>query len=181
MGRAMTPRVYTAERSSDPRVEARGARAHQHGVRLFIDAEESWVQCTIDQLAYDMMAKYNQEKAIVWNTYQLYRHDRLEALQAAHQAATSAGYYFGVKLVRCAYMEKEARVAKQRSQQNPINPTKQATDDLYNEALRYCVQHADRISTCAGTHSEDSSLMPTPLMQAANTAPNDPPLWFPPP
>jgi proline dehydrogenase len=154
------------------------ARAHQHGVRLFVDAEESWFQHTIDLLAYDMMAKYNQEKAIVWNTYQLYRHDRLKALKTAHQTATETGYYFGVKLVRGAYMEKEARVAKQRGQQNPINPTKQATDDLYEEALRYCVQHIDRISTCAGTHNEASSLLLTQLMQEAHIAPSDPRVWF---
>ncbi|WP_310394306.1 proline dehydrogenase family protein [Hymenobacter sp.] len=160
------------------RVEAICARAHQHGVRLFVDAEESWFQRTIDLLAYDMMAKYNRETAIVWNTYQLYRHDRLEALMAAHDTAAEAGYYIGAKLVRGAYMEKEARVAKQRGQQNPINPTKQATDELYNETLRYCVQHIDRISICAGTHNEDSSLLLTQLMQQAGLVPGDPRVWF---
>ena len=177
-GQLLTADEEAAHTRAVARVEALCARAHQHGVRLFVDAEESWFQHTIDLLAYDMMAKYNQEKAIVWNTYQLYRHDRLEALKTAHQTATETGYYFGVKLVRGAYMEKEARVAKQRGQQNPINPTKQATDDLYEEALRYCVQHIDRISTCAGTHNEASSLLLTQLMQEAHIAPSDPRVWF---
>ena len=177
-GQLLTADEETAHTRAVARVEALCARAHQHGVRLFVDAEESWFQHTIDLLAYDMMAKYNQEKAIVWNTYQLYRHDRLKALKTAHQTATETGYYFGVKLVRGAYMEKEARVAKQRGQQNPINPTKQATDDLYEEALRYCVQHIDRISTCAGTHNETSSLLLTQLMQEAHIAPSDPRVWF---
>ena len=177
-GQLLTAAEEAAHGRAVARVEALCARAHQHGVRLFIDAEESWFQHTIDQLAYDMMARYNQEKAIVWNTYQLYRHDRLEALQAAHRAAEAGGYYFGVKLVRGAYLEKEARVARQRNQPNPINPTKQATDDLYDEALRYCVEHVERISTCAGTHNEASSLLLTELMQQAGLAPGDPRLWF---
>jgi proline dehydrogenase len=177
-GQALTPAEENAHQRAVARVEAICARAHQHGIRLFIDAEESWFQHTIDLLTYDMMAKYNREKAIVWNTYQLYRHDRLDALKEARDAGAEAGYYIGAKLVRGAYMEKEARVAKQRGYQNPINSTKQATDDLYDEALRYCVQHIDRISICAGTHNEASSLLLTQLMQEAGLAPNDPRIWF---
>ncbi|MDO7874041.1 proline dehydrogenase family protein [Hymenobacter sp. ASUV-10] len=160
------------------RVDALCARTHQYGIRLFVDAEESWFQQTIDELTYDMMAKYNREKAIVWNTYQLYRHDRLDALKAAHDAAEKAGYYIGAKLVRGAYMEKEARVAKQRNYATPINPSKQATDDLYDETLRYCVAHLDRISICAGTHNEASSLLLTQLMKKAGIAPQDERVWF---
>ena len=177
-GQLLTPAEEAAHNRALARVEALCARAFKHGVRLFIDAEESWFQHTIDLLAYDMMAKYNREKAIVWNTYQLYRHDRLDALKQAHDHAAEAGYYLGAKLVRGAYMEKEARVAKQRGQQNPINPTKQATDDLYDESLRYCVEHIDRIAFCAGTHNEASSLLLTQLMQQAGLAPGDPRAWF---
>jgi proline dehydrogenase len=177
-GKLLTAEEEAAHSRAVARVDALCARAHQYGIRLFVDAEESWFQHTIDLLAYDMMAKYNRETAIVWNTYQLYRHDRLDALKAAHDAAAEAGYFIGAKLVRGAYMEKEARVAKQRGQQNPINPTKQATDDLYDESLRYCIEHIDRISICAGTHNEASSLLLTQLMQQANLAPNDPRVWF---
>ena len=177
-GQFLTAAEEAAHNRAIARVEALCARAHQHGVRLFVDAEESWFQHTIDLLAYNMMAKYNRESAIVWNTYQLYRHDRFDALKAAHDTAAEAGYYLGAKLVRGAYMEKEARVANQRGYPNPINPTKQATDDLYDESLRYCVQHIDRISLCAGTHNEASSLLLTQLMQQAGLAPNDPRAWF---
>ena len=177
-GQLLTSAEEAAHSRALARVEALCARAHQHGVRLFIDAEESWFQHTIDLLTYDMMAKYNRETAIVWNTYQLYRHDRLDALKQAHDHAAEAGYYVGAKLVRGAYMEKEARVAKQRGQSTPINPTKQATDDLYDESLRYCLDHVDRISFCAGTHNEASSLHLTQLMQQAGLAPGDPRVWF---
>nr|WP_317239230.1 proline dehydrogenase family protein [Hymenobacter sp. 5516J-16] len=80
--------------------------------------------------------------------------------------------------MRGAYMEKEGRVASQQGRMNPINPSKQATDDLYNEALRYCIEHVDRISICAGTHNEASSLLLTELMQEHNLRPNDPRVWF---
>ena len=177
-GTPLAPAEQTAFERGRQRLDALCASAHQHGVRLFVDAEESWFQHTIDDLAEAMMQRYNQERAIVWNTYQLYRHDRLEALQAAHDRAVQGQYYLGVKLVRGAYMEKEARVAQQRGHQNPINPTKQATDDLYNESLRYCIQHIDRISLCAGTHNEASSLLLTELMQQAGLAPGDERVWF---
>lgn len=160
------------------RVNAICARAHQYGVRVFIDAEESWFQDTIDQLAYQMMRRYNHESAIVWNTYQLYRHDRLEALEASAAEAAAGHYHIGAKLVRGAYMEKEARTASAQSRPTPINPSKQATDALYDEALRYCIDHIDHISVCAGTHNEASSLLLTQLIQQAGLRPNDPRVWF---
>ncbi|RZL09710.1 MAG: proline dehydrogenase, partial [Hymenobacter sp.] len=154
------------------------ASAHARGVRLFVDAEESWIQHSIDELAETMMRRYNQERAIVWNTYQLYRHDRLDAYQFAYEQAAQGGYYLGAKLVRGAYMEKEARIAQQRGLPTPINPSKQHTDDLYDEALRYSIAHLDRISLCAGTHNEASSLLLTQLMAEAGIAPQDERVWF---
>jgi len=177
-GKALTPAEQNSFEKTKKRINAICARAHQYGVRVFVDAEESWFQDTIDQLAYEMMQRYNRESAIVWNTYQLYRHDRLEAIEKAYDAAVAGGYYLGGKLVRGAYMEKEGRVATQQGRPNPINPTKAATDDLYNEALRYCVRHADRISICAGTHNEASSLLLTELMQEQGLRPGDPRIWF---
>jgi proline dehydrogenase len=177
-GAALTPTEQATFDRGRERLDALCASAHKHGVRLFVDAEESWFQHTIDDLAEEMMRRYNDERAIVWNTYQLYRHDRLDALKAAHDRAAQGSYYLGVKLVRGAYMEKEARVAQQRGYQNPINPSKQATDALYDESLRYCVQHIDRISLCAGTHNEASSMLLTQLMAQAGLAPGDERVWF---
>ncbi|GGG59188.1 proline dehydrogenase family protein [Hymenobacter glacieicola] len=177
-GTALSPAEQASFERTKKRINAICARAHQYGVRVFVDAEESWFQETIDQLAYEMMQRYNRESAIVWNTYQLYRHDRLDAIKKAYDDAVRGGYYLGGKLVRGAYMEKEGRVASQQGRTNPINPTKQATDDLYNEALRYCIEHVDRISICAGTHNEASSLLLTELMQEHNLRPNDSRVWF---
>lgn len=178
VGTPLTPVEEASFERTKKRINAICARAHQYGVRVFVDAEESWFQETIDQLTYDMMRRYNRESAIVWNTYQLYRHDRFEALQQAYADAEQNGYYLGVKLVRGAYMEKESRIAAQQGRQNPINPSKQATDDLYNEALRFCVAHINRISLCAGTHNESSSLLLTELMQEHGLRPGDQRVWF---
>ena len=153
-------------------------RAHGYGVRVFIDAEESWFQDTIDQLTYEMMARYNQEKAIVYNTYQLYRHDRLDVLKQDYAAAVAGNYHIGAKLVRGAYMEKEARVAQEKGYVNPINPSKEATDLLFNQALAFCVEHLDKIAICAGTHNEDSCYYLIDLMAKRQLDKADPRIYF---
>ena len=177
-GEALSEGESAAFERGRQRLDALCASAHERGVRLFVDAEESWLQHTIDELAEGMMRRYNQEQPIVWNTYQLYRHDRLEVLEAAYHRAATAGYFLGVKLVRGAYMEKEARVARQRNLATPINASKQATDDLYDEALRFTIAHLDRMALCAGTHNEASSLLLTQLMAEAGVAPHDQRVWF---
>ncbi|SFG41352.1 proline dehydrogenase family protein [Pontibacter chinhatensis] len=165
------------ERGRD-RVNEICKRCHDRDVRVFIDAEESWIQETIDNLTYEMMALYNKEKANIYNTYQLYRHDRLDVLKRDFENAVKGGYYLGAKLVRGAYMEKERKIAEQEGYPSPINPTKQATDDLFNNALRFCIAHIDRISFCNGTHNEDSCYLLLELMEEHNIAPNDPRVYF---
>ena len=177
-GQPLTVLEKQAYERAQQRVDELCRRAHDRNVRIFVDAEESWFQATIDDIARDMMRRYNQQRPIVWNTYQLYRHDRLDALQADYEQGKREGYLVGAKLVRGAYMEKEARVAQQRGYQNPINPTKQATDDLYDEALRFSVQHLDHLAICAGTHNEASSRLLTELLAEAGLAPGDERVWF---
>lgn len=152
--------------------------AHQLNVRVFMDAEESWIQTAIDDLCTAMMEKFNGEKAIVYNTVQLYRHDRLSYLKEAHEKAAASGYYLGLKLVRGAYMEKERERAKQLNQPSPIQRDKNDSDNDYDEALHYCVANLDRIAICAGTHNEKSSLLLTQLMEANNIAPQDERIYF---
>ncbi|MHC2991267.1 proline dehydrogenase [Pontibacter sp. HJ8] len=160
------------------RVNAICKRCHEADVRVFVDAEESWFQETIDNLAYEMMALYNKQKAIVYNTYQLYRHDRLDAIRQDYENAVAQGYILGVKPVRGAYMEKERKRAQEQGYPSPINPTKNASDELYDNALRFCVQHLDRIAICAGTHNENSSYLLMELMEEYGIAPNDERVYF---
>lgn len=141
---------------------------------IFIDAEESWIQDTIDQLAEDMMLLYNTKKAIVYNTAQLYRHDRLAYIKAAHERASNGGYYFGVKLVRGAYMEKERTRAEEMGYPSPIQASKKNTDQDFDAALVYCIANIDRIAICAGTHNEQSSALLTQLIDENGIDHQDP-------
>lgn len=160
------------------RVNAICKRCYEANVRVFVDAEESWIQETIDNLTYEMMELYNKEKAIVYNTYQLYRHDRLDAIKRDHENAMKGGYYLGGKLVRGAYMEKERKRASEQGYQDPINLSKKASDELFNNAVRYCVEHIDRIAICAGTHNENSCYHLMELMKQHNIAPGDERVYF---
>ncbi|RAU82270.1 proline dehydrogenase family protein [Pontibacter arcticus] len=165
------------ERGRD-RVNAICKRCYEANVRVFVDAEESWIQETIDNLTYEMMELYNKEKAIVYNTYQLYRHDRLDAIKRDYDNAVKGGYYLGGKLVRGAYMEKERKRASEQGYQDPINLSKKASDELFDNAVRYCVEHIDRIAICAGTHNENSCYHLMELMKQHNIAPGDERVYF---
>ena len=132
---------------------------------VFIDAEESWIQPAIDGLAAEMMQKFNTKMPLIYNTIQLYRHDRLAYLKASHTHATKNGYMLGVKLVRGAYIEKERKRAENLGYPSPIQPTKAATDADYDAALEFCVQNIANIAICAGTHNQESTELLTQLMQ----------------
>lgn len=152
--------------------------AHQKGVYLLIDGEETWIQGTIDTWVYEMMKKYNQQKAFIINTYQLYCKAALPNLKKAYQQALEEGYFLGAKLVRGAYMEKEAARAEKLGYPNPIQPNKKATDQDYNEALKFCVEKRDRILLYAGTHNEESCQYLTQLMNQHGITPEDKNFYF---
>lgn len=130
--------------------------ANELGVKVMIDAEESWIQDTIDRVALEMMRKYNQEQAIVYNTYQLYRHDKLASLKADAAIASHEKFFLGAKLVRGAYMEKERKRALSMNYPSPIQADKESTDRDYDHALQFCISEIDLISFVAGTHNEQS-------------------------
>ncbi|MFN8406373.1 MAG: proline dehydrogenase family protein [Sphingobacteriaceae bacterium] len=148
------------EQAEFVRVEQRVDRicqiSHQKGVPTMIDAEESWIQQTIDRLAMDMMRKHNREKPLIYNTYQLYRSDKLASLKADISVAQNEGFILGAKIVRGAYLEKERKRAQQLNYPSPIHPTKQATDEAYDQAIDYCVAHISVVAFLAGTHNESS-------------------------
>ena len=138
--------------------------AFENGVPLFIDAEETWIQDAIDTIVRDMMRKYNKETAIVYNTLQMYRHDRLAFLHAEIEIARAEGFHYGVKLVRGAYMEKERLRAAEKGYPSPIQPDKITCDNDFNQALELVVKNIDSMALCSGSHNEKSALILTDLM-----------------
>jgi len=152
--------------------------AYNAHVPVFIDAEESWIQNAIDDLANEMMLQYNQEKAIVYNTFQLYRKDRLKYLEHSCQVACDKNYFLGAKLVRGAYMEKERKRALEKNYPSPIHSDKEACDKDYDAALKFCMEHIDKIAFCSGTHNEKSSLYLVRLMQEKNVDLSHPHIYF---
>lgn len=149
-----------------------------YNVGVLIDAEESWIQDPVDALTMQMMMQYNREKTYIFNTFQLYRHDRLQFLKDSHAMAAEHDFLLGAKLVRGAYMEKERERASKFNYPSPIQPDKQATDRDYNNALEYCMQHLERISMIVASHNEYSNLYTTQLMRQHHVAIDHPHVHF---
>ena len=171
-----------AEKSEWNRVVVRFEKvcqlAHDQNVALLIDAEESWMQDAADDLVTEMMRKYNKEKAIVFNTLQMYRWDRLDYLKKLHQQAQEQDFHIGMKLVRGAYMEKENARAQEKGYPTPICESKEATDRNYDAAVDYMMQHIDKMAIFAGTHNEESSYKLMELMQKESISSSDGRIWF---
>ena len=153
-------------------------RAYDTNVEVLIDGEESWMQDAADDLVAKMMAKYNKETAIVYNTLQCYRWDRLDYLKKLHLDAKAQGFKIGVKVVRGAYMEKERERALVNGYASPICKDKQATDNNFNEVMRYIFDNLEDISLFLGTHNEESSLLATTIMQEKGIDSSDKRIWF---
>ncbi len=160
------------------RVDTVCKAAYESGTPILIDAEESWIQQPVDDVIDAMMAKYNKENFIVYNTLQMYRHDRLEFLKASHAKALRSGYKLGMKLVRGAYMEKERERAEKLAYPSPIYPTKEATDDGYDQAQNYCIENINDIALLSGTHNEESMYQLVDLMDKHGLAKDDKRVYY---
>ena len=139
-------------------------------VQLYIDAEESWMQPAIDKVVMSAMLRYNHKRAVIVNTYQLYRHDRYEVLTNHFAQCRSRNVVFGAKLVRGAYMEKERRRAQAEGYASPINPTKAATDRDFDRAVEYCLDHIEHIEFVNASHNQRSAQMMVEGMAARGIA-----------
>ncbi|MPT30314.1 MAG: proline dehydrogenase [Chryseobacterium sp.] len=146
--------------------------------KVMVDAEETWMQDAADQLCEEMMEKYNKEKAIVWNTIQMYRTGRLEYMNAHLERAIEKGYFIGYKIVRGAYMEKERKRAEEQNYPDPIQPNKQATDDNYNAGIDFVMANLDKVSAFFGTHNEKSSELVMDKMKAKGLEHDNPHIYF---
>ncbi|EDM44573.1 proline dehydrogenase [unidentified eubacterium SCB49] len=154
------------------------AAAAECDIALLIDGEESWMQDAADDLCEQMMAKYNTEKALVYNTLQCYRWDRLDYLKEQHAKAKAGGYKLGYKVVRGAYMEKENDRAEEKGYPTPICESKTATDDNFNSVMKYIIDNLDDISLFLGSHNENSNYLALEVMSAKSLLKTDQRIWF---
>jgi len=152
--------------------------ADKAGVGFLVDAEETWIQDPVDALTMLMMNEYNKEKLVIYNTLQLYRHDRLAFLHQCYEAAKERNFLLAVKLVRGAYMEKERKRAEEKNYSSPIQPNKEATDKDYNEAVLFCIDHLDQVGVIVASHNEYSNLLATQLLDEKNLPHNHPHVHF---
>ena len=147
-------------------------------VSVLVDAEESWIQAAIDHMVNLLMRRYNQERAVVYNTFQMYRHDRLSFLTQSFDLARKHRYILGAKLVRGAYLEKERDRAAEKGYPSPINTSKEATDDLYNTAVKFCLEHYQQLAMINATHNVRSCQLMADLIREKNIPRNHPHLMF---
>jgi proline dehydrogenase len=160
------------------RIESIFKLGYELDIPVMIDAEESWYQVFLDDFVMEMMAKYNTEKAIVQNTYQMYRHDSVERIKQHHQMALDGGFRFGLKIVRGAYMEKERKRAADMGYEDPIQPNKEATDRDFDDITRYFIEHHKTIDFMVATHNEASSLLLAELIDEYKLPRNQPGISF---
>jgi proline dehydrogenase len=152
--------------------------ANAKRVGVFIDAEQSWIQDPIDVMTVLMMEKFNRGRVVVYNTLQMYRHDRIQFLKDCHEAAVQRDFILGTKLVRGAYMEKERKRAEQMGYPSPIQPDKESTDRDFNLAIQFCIDHLDRTALEVASHNEYSNLFTTQLLQQKQLPFNHPFVHF---
>ena len=175
---AWSPEQIAAWERVEARVSELCSEAARRGVRIMIDAEETWLQDAIDEVAEAQMKLHNAEGATVFTTAQLYRHDRLAYVQGLTERAREQGWVAGVKLVRGAYMEKERDVAAAEGRPSPIQPDKAATDRDFDAALDFALAHLDHLNIVCGTHNEASTARLAEGMLAAGLSPDDPRVAF---
>tara|TARA_B100001248_G_scaffold119178_1_gene89071 strand:- start:2106 stop:3269 length:1164 start_codon:yes stop_codon:yes gene_type:complete len=152
--------------------------AFKKDVRVLVDAEESWIQDAIDDIVLSMMMKYNKEKAIVYNTSQMYRHDRLNYLKTLHDEALRNNFFIGIKLVRGAYIEKENKRAKRNNYLSPICRSKELTDQNFNNGASYILSNLNKFSLFSGTHNEESIYKIINIMEVNKINKDDTNIWF---
>jgi proline dehydrogenase len=152
--------------------------ASEKNIGVLVDAEESWIQDPVDRLAIEMMEIFNKEKPVVYNTLQLYRHDRLAFLNLSYRISQQQNFFLAVKLVRGAYMEKERARALSKGVNSPIQPDKETTDDHYDKAVIFCIDNIENIACIVATHNEMSNMLAVELMEKKGLPFHHPHLHF---
>ena len=160
------------------RIEVCCAAAKKIGVKMLIDAEESWIQPAIDEIAESLMEKYNKKTPVIYTTLQMYRKDRMIYMKNLYNKATKRDFKVGIKLVRGAYIEKENLKAYKLGKPSPICESKELTDQNFNNGIDYMLSKLNIGSLFMGSHNEQSILRVTEWMSQNKISKNHPHIWF---
>ncbi|KAJ6634820.1 Proline dehydrogenase 1, mitochondrial [Pseudolycoriella hygida] len=162
--------------------------AEELDVRIMIDAEQTYFQPAISRITLEMMRKYNKEKAIVFNTYQCYLKEAYSEVCTDLEQAKRQNFFFGAKLVRGAYMEQERARASALGYADPINPSYEATTQMYHKTLTECLRRikilkdqgeaANRIGIMVASHNEDTVRFALQKMEEIGISPEDKVICF---
>jgi len=177
-GTALLPGESEEWKRVHQRIERICTAANEQNIMMLIDAEETWIQEPVNELTEKMMERFNKNRVIIFNTYQMYSSGTLDFLKDSMDKASAKGYLLGAKIVRGAYMEKERARAAKMGYPDPIQPNKEATDRDYDLAIAFCLEHIDRLALFIGTHNESSCLDAVRLMQAHHISAGCPNVYF---
>lgn len=154
---ALTPNEQIAFARTERRLDMICKAAAEANITVYLDAEESWLQQPMDELAEKMMLRYNERRAVVFNTLQMYRTDRVAYLTDLIKRSEGYDVVLGIKIVRGAYLEKEQERAAAHNYPSPVFTVKADTDRNFDKAIDICLQHLHRVELCAATHNEAST------------------------
>ena len=160
------------------RVDLLCKTANEYQVGILFDGEETWMQDAADGLIRDMMLKYNKTQAIIVNTVQCYRKDRLDYITALYEDARENNFIVGAKIVRGAYMEKERERAAKMGYESPICDDKPATDVMFDSVMRFILDRLDVIKLFIGTHNEQSTLEAMQILEEKGIPSSSKDVWF---
>lgn len=141
------------------RVRKLATLAKELDVNMMIDAEHSYFQPAIDNVAITLMKEFNTEKPVIFSTYQMYLVDSEWRLHTDLIRAKQGNYFFAAKLVRGAYMELERYRAKLSKYDDPIHPSKEHTDDNYNRNVENVVKlmaQGEKVEMMIASHNQKS-------------------------
>jgi len=126
-------------------------RATTRGCRIWIDAEQQFLQATIDQWTFDFMRRFNrpEQRALIYNTVQAYLKSSRDKIDHQLQLAQKEGWRSGIKLVRGAYISNDIR--------ERIHDTKAETDASYNGIVQDALK--GEFPALAGTQTAQFDLL----------------------
>uniref|UniRef100_A0A8C2CYF9 Proline dehydrogenase n=1 Tax=Cyprinus carpio TaxID=7962 RepID=A0A8C2CYF9_CYPCA len=163
------------------RLDVLAKHAVENGVRLMVDAEQTYFQPAISRLTVEMKRIFNKDKAVVFNTYQCYLKEAFDNVSMDVELSRREGWCFGAKLVRGAYMYQERSRAAEIGYEDPINPDYESTNRMYHRCLDYVleeIQQNKRANVMVASHNIDTVKHTLRRMNEMGLPPTDKKVYF---